>query len=117
MFVCAKSWTNLKYGAAMSWVDEYEFGHDFQDLRDAPDLVAPLTDELRQEVGPGHALFGKTWVIVARALPQDEVVVVAEDEVALVHLTWARHAENAPWPRCERLQSAAAFEALTEFRY
>jgi hypothetical protein len=99
----------------MSWVDEYEFGHNFKDLRDAPELVAPLTEELRQEVGPSHALFGKSWVIVARALPQDEVVVVAGDEVALVHLTWARHA--ALWPRCEPLQSAAAFEALAEFRY
>jgi hypothetical protein len=101
----------------MSWVDGYEFGPDFQDLRDAPGLVAPLTDELRREVGPDHALFGKTWVIVARALPQDEVVVVAGDEVALVHLTWAGHAENAPWPQCDQLPSAAALDALTEFRY
>lgn len=55
--------------------------------------------------------------VIARALPQDEVVVeMASGEVALVHLTWTGHAESPPWPTTEVLNSAEHLEQTIEFR-
>jgi hypothetical protein len=46
--------------------------------------------ELRREVAPGHALHGRPWRVIAKALPNDDVIAECEDEVAVVHLTWPR---------------------------
>ncbi|MEO9138771.1 MAG: hypothetical protein ABI345_06845 [Jatrophihabitans sp.] len=101
----------------MSWVDGYDFTHEFEDLRGDPELATQLADELRLEVGPGHRLFGLNWVVVARALPQDDVVVVVGDEVLLVHLTWTRDVELPPWPQSNPLSSATSFAEFTQNRY
>lgn len=56
-------------------------------------------------------------VRAAEALPHEEIVVAAGEQVALVHLTWAAHPESAPWPTTEFVESAAAFRGLIEYRY
>lgn len=35
----------------------------------------------------GHALHGRPWRVIAKALPNDDVIAECEDEVAVVHLT------------------------------
>lgn len=105
------------YGAAVSWTEGYAFIEPMLDLRSDPDRAQLLAAELMRELTPRHVLYGVKWSVVAEALPQDEVVVTAGDLTFLVHLTWARRAERAPWPMCERADSAADFENLIEYRY
>ena len=50
------------YGPIMSWLEGHEFREEFDDLRDDPEGAARLSAELRQEVGPGHHLYGKSWL-------------------------------------------------------
>lgn len=53
--------------------------------------------------------------MVARALPQDDIIVLTTDgTVAMVHLTWSGHPETPPWPRTHLLQSQEHFESLIE---
>lgn len=62
-------------------------------------------------------LYGLDLKVIARALPQDEVIVEADGAVALVHLTWAMGRERLPWPRFEWIGSAEHLDYVTEFRY
>jgi hypothetical protein len=101
----------------VTWVGNYEFDDPFEDVRDSPKLVGALTAELDCELAPGHMLHGTEWTIVARALPQDDVIVATESHVALVHLTWAGREEHPPWPQCHVLGSAGEFEEFTRYRY
>jgi len=99
------------------WTDEHHFDEPFVDLRGREDLAAPLLAELLREVGPGHVLHERALAVVAKALPQDDIVVTFDSEVALVHLTWKQDAETPPWPTTETCDSAEALNALVEFRY
>lgn len=101
------------------WIDEFRFGDDFVDLRDDAGAahVRAIEVELRAEVPEDHPLHDLGCRVVARASAQDDVVVVAGDVVALVHLTWSGHQESPPWPLTEFADSASAFEELVEFRY
>jgi hypothetical protein len=101
------------------WVHAFDFGEDFQDLRDEAeaDHAQSLKAELDAELAPGHRLHGQACRVVARALPQDEIVVVAGESVALVHLTWSGHPETPPWPATDLADSAVAFQELIKFRY
>jgi hypothetical protein len=56
-------------------------------------------------------------MIVARALPQDEVVVATDSAVYLVRMTWTNKQEPARYPRALVLQSAAEFEDAIQYRY
>lgn len=68
-------------------------------------------------MAPGHALHDVELRVIARAIPQDDVVVETTDgRVALVHLTWSGHPETPPWPTTETVDSAAALERLIEYR-
>jgi hypothetical protein len=87
-----------------------------EDVRDQP-IGGVLGAELELEVMAGRPLHGHTWAVVARAIPQDEVLVACGDEVALVHLTWSRRAEPPPWPETTFLATAEAFESFIEYRY
>jgi hypothetical protein len=100
-------------------VDEFEFSEAFWDLRDGEGAIhaRALQSELKAELSSGHPLHGRDCRVVAKALPQDEVVVVAGELVALVHLTWSGRREQPPYPRLEFADSAAAFRELVEFRY
>lgn len=101
----------------MSWTEGYGFVEPMLDLRSDPDRAQVLAAELMRELTPSHDLYGVQWTVVAQALPQDEVLVTAGDLPFLVHLTWARRTGRAPWPVFERVDSAADFEELIEYRY
>ena len=103
----------------MSWIDGHDFGEDFVDLRgtDGAARADVLLDELRREVAPGHPLHGLACRVLAEALPQEEILVAAGEQVALVHLTWSAHHESPPWPSTELVESAATFRDLIAHRY
>lgn len=91
----------------MTWADAYDFGDPFLDLRDGDESADALTDELLRELAPGHPLHGREVRVIARSLATDDVVVVAGDEVALVHLTWtSRKSERPPLPRTRLVATA-----------
>ena len=101
----------------MTWVDEYQLGEYFDDLRTDPVRADRLARELAAELSSGHPLLGQAWTIVAQARPQDEVVVTTDSAVYLVHLTWTRRPERPPYPRALAFQSAAEFEDAIKYRY
>jgi len=56
--------------------------------------------ELRREIVPGHALFGRAIHLIARRTDRDDVIAeVGAVGYALVHPTWTGQAETPPWPR------------------
>jgi hypothetical protein len=71
----------------VTWVDEYQFGEDFDDHCADPVRADGLARELAAELSSGHLLLGQAWTIIAQARPQDEVVVTTDSAVYLVHLT------------------------------
>ena len=102
----------------MTWVDEYQFGEDFDDLRTDPVRADGLARELFVELSSGHPLLGQAWTIVAAARPQDEVVVTTNSAVYLVHMTWTRRPpERPPYPIALAFRSAAEFEDAIKYRY
>jgi len=101
----------------VTWVDEYRFGEDFDDLRTDPVRAGRLARELASELSSGHPLFGQAVTIVAQAKPQDEVVLTTDSAVYLVHLTWASRRERPPWPTVHAFLSAAEFEDEIRYRY
>ena len=101
----------------MTWVDDYQFGEGFDDLRTDPVRADGLARELVAELSSGYPLLGQALTIVAQARPQDEVVVTTDSAVYLVHLTWTRRPERPPYPRVLAFQSAAEFEDTIKCRY
>jgi hypothetical protein len=87
------------------------------DLRGVPDGGKDSEKSYLRELVPGHPLYGLHLKVIARALPQDEVIVEADDAVALVHLTWAMGPERLPWPMFEWISSAEHLDHVIEFRY
>lgn len=88
------------------------------DLRGAVDEAATLNAELLREIGPGHVLHGVELHVIARATPQDDVIVQTTDgQVAMVHMTWSRRREAPPWPTTETVSSSEHLKNLIEFRY
>lgn len=92
-------------------------GDNFDDLRTDRTRAVPFEDELVREVSEAHPLHGRPWTLIARAFPQDEVVIVSGDEVALVHLTWRQGPESPPWPSTQFFATAAEFDAAIAERY
>jgi hypothetical protein len=77
-----------------------------------------LRAELLRELSAGHVLHGADLRVIARAVPQHEVVVeTADGRVALVHVTWSGRAESPPWPTTELLNSAQHLEQTVELRF
>jgi hypothetical protein len=102
----------------MSWVEPYEFREPLIDLRDLTESSEALTEELLREVAPGHPLHGGALRVIARALPNDDVIVLVDDEVAIVHLTWTRRkSERPPLPETTFIGSAEDFESYVESQY
>ena len=102
----------------MTWVDEYKFGEDFDDLRTDLLRADGLARVLAAELSSGHPLLGQAWTIVAQARPQDEVVVTTDSAVYLVHMTWTRRPpERPPYPIALAFRSAAEFEDAIKYRY
>ena len=107
------------YHPLVGWLAGYRFPEDFRDLRGQHRAHADsLAAELRRELGDGHELTSRGWVVVAEALPQDEVVLgLAGGGVALVHLTWTGRTETAPYPLTRIVMSESEFESLVKDRY
>ena len=101
----------------MTWVDDYQFGEGFDDLRTDPVRADGLARELVAELSSGYPLLGQALTIVAQARPQDEVVVTTDSAVYLVHLTWTRRPERPPYPIALAFRSAAEFEDAIKYRY
>lgn len=102
----------------VTWTQHYEFTDPLRDLRSEAEEAEQLRSELQRELSPGHVLHGLDPRVVARALPQDEVMVETSDgRVALVHMTWTRRPESAPWPTTKFLESAEHLDSVLEFRY
>ncbi len=97
--------------------DGYLFREPLIDLRDMPDEAEVLVRELGRELTLGHELYGRVVRVVARALPQDDVLVELLDGVALVHLTWRGAPEPPPWPSFVRVTSPEHLEQLCAERY
>jgi hypothetical protein len=101
-----------------TWTDGYIFAEPLRDLRDATGEAAMLHAQLLREIGPGHVLHGVELHVIARATPQDDVIVQTTDgRVALVHMTWSRRREEPPWPTTQTLTSSEHLKNLIEFRY
>lgn len=100
------------------WTAGYVFTEPLRDLREAVGEAATLREELLREIGAGHVLHGVELHVIARATPQDDVIVQAADgRVALVHLTWSGHPDTPPWPTTELVTSPEHLENLIESRY
>lgn len=54
--------------------------------------------------------------MIAKALPNDDVIAECEDEVAVVHLTWTQKQERPPWPLTTFMASAEEFESACRVR-
>lgn len=102
----------------MTWANDVSFSEPLEDLRADADAANYFHSELLREVRHGHVLYGTDLRVIARALPQDDVLVETVDgQVALVHLTFSGHAEAPPWPSTQLLDSAQQLQRATEFRY
>jgi hypothetical protein len=102
----------------VTWLSSYRFSEPLRDLRSEVEEAERLRTQLLRELSPGHTLHGADLRVVARASPQDEVIVETTDNrVALVHLTWSGHPESPPLPITEMLNSAEHLEQTIECRY
>jgi hypothetical protein len=102
----------------MTWAESYEFREPLIDLRDSDESSEALTAELLREVAPGHPLHGRAVRVIARALPNDDVIVLVDDDVAIAHLTWTRRkSERPPLPTTTFLDSFEDFDSYVESRY
>jgi integrase len=111
-------WWSRAGSPRVTWVTDYSFSEPLRDVRSEAREAEQLHTELLREMSEGRVLHGSDLRVVARTLPQDEVIVEATDgRVALVHLTWSGHAESPPWPTTDLLTSAAHLEQTIEFRY
>src|SRR5262249_36090726 len=108
-----------RYSHRMPWTDHYAFDEPWMDLgaEAASEVAARLSAELAREIGPGHELHGRSWKIVAQAVPQDDVIVECDGRVAVVHLTWARHPEPPGWPAIAFVNSPGDLESFVHDRY
>ena len=99
----------------MSWVDEYRFGVEFDDLRADPVRADRLARGLAAELSSGHFLLGQAWTVVACARQGGCVVVTTDSGVYPVLLAGTSRPERWPWWTVRAFQSAAEFEdAITD---
>lgn len=73
--------------------------------------------ELHRELAPGHPLHGRSLRVIAKALPNDDVIVECDGDVAVVHLTWTKGLEPPPWPQTTFIASAEELESFVESAY
>ena len=62
------------------------------------ELKSGLERELVAEAPPDHRLHGQRAIATAKCGGCDDVIFQLDHGWALVHLTWARRAEQLPWP-------------------
>lgn len=84
-------------------------------LRPDPGRAAGLEREVAAEIGPGHELSGHRLTAIAKCGGCDSVAFQVDDGTfAIVHLTWGRHPEPAPWPSTQRLGGYVALETVVD---
>jgi hypothetical protein len=72
-----------------------------------------LADELRDEVAPGHLLFGVDVIAIGRSTANDDVLFQLPcKRWAIVHLTGTRP-DRPPWPSTRIFDSLDEVEAAT----
>ena len=93
----------------MSWPDGWvSFDEAAGDRRS--ELAESFDVELQREIGPDHPLFQRPARAIAKRDANDEVLFELDSgQLALVHLTWARHPEPVPWP------TTALYTSFDEF--
>ncbi len=69
-------------------INDYPKGHD-----------KTLLDELKKEIPEDHILHGIDFEILARRQDQDDILIIAQNDYFIVHLTWTGHQETNPYPR------------------
>jgi hypothetical protein len=82
-----------------------------------PDRGREVEKELIAEIGREHQLYSqRITVLGARADRDDFLVALPGDRVAIVHATYARHPEPAPWPHTTLFNSVDEWmaDALSE---
>ncbi len=97
----------------MVWLEPWVLIEDLDwDAQKKRDYCIGWEGQLKREVGPRHALFGKEASLIARRFDRDDELFQLEGlEVAEVHLTWARGMEADPrWP------NAAIFASLENWQ-
>jgi hypothetical protein len=63
------------------------------------ETAASFDDERLREVAPGHPLYERRCIAIAKREATDDVLfAVGADKVAVVHLTWTQTPERPPWP-------------------
>jgi hypothetical protein len=83
--------------------------------RPEPSQAAGLEKEAAVEIGPGHELSGHRLAAIAACGGGDNVAFhVDDDTFAIVHLTWTKHAEPAPWPSRPALGGYMALETVVD---
>ena len=88
--------------------------YDLDQLRTPWKIVGKATDalaaELHRECSEEHVLFGKDVLAIARREDCDDVLFAFGERFAVVHLTFSRHREEAPfWPATEIYDSWEQF--------
>lgn len=70
-----------------------------------------LETELRRELAPGHAIFGRRATAVGARRDCDDVLFELLDpaQLAVVHLSYATHPDRPPWPSTELYSDFADF--------
>jgi hypothetical protein len=89
---------------------EWPHGWDALD----PGAGASFEAELARQLSPGHRLYGLAVRAVGQGGNGDDVLFEMADgsgRVAVAHLTWARRAEQPPWPDSAVFGSRAAWLA------
>jgi hypothetical protein len=86
------SWPSGWAGFEKPWGD---VGHP--DI--AAETAASFDDEPRREVAPGHPLYERRCIAIAKREATDDVLfALGAEEMAVVHLTWGQKPEPPPWP-------------------
>jgi hypothetical protein len=101
----------------VTWTRDYPFREPLLDVRKDSEQAGALAAELGRELAPGHVLHGKALRVIARALPNDDVVIECGEAVAVVHLTWTQKPDTPPWPLTTWIDSAGEFESYVESEY
>jgi hypothetical protein len=77
-----------------------------------------LEQELRRELAPDHALFGRSVRAAARRQDRDDVLFELTDtgECAVVHLTWTGRPERPPLPMTRMFESISLWMSTAMMR-
>ena len=77
----------------------------------SPKMKTVLKKELLTEITKDHILHNRQWIVIARRMDNDDVIIeLSTGEIAVVHLTWSCK------PECEGFPRTTIFRDKNEFR-